>query len=417
MTVALDPGEQHTKFIAWAEDHGVTINGIAPAKFVDRGMGIVAAKDIKKGDRLVHVRNTSLVHAALPSFRDLKLPENVPVHGRLAAALAIWYSDPEQQEYMVWQDVWPTQFDFKSTMPLYYAKELQDLLPHAASTLLTNQRNKLEKDWNDLQKHISTISKDLFTYIWLIVNTRTFYWTYPDLPNSHPRLPKKRKQLTADDCYAMCPFMDYFNHSDVGCDPQSDSKGYSVSADRDYKAGEEVSVSYGPHTNDFLLVEYGFILGINQNDSIPLDHLLLPHLSAEQADALREDGFHGNYTLFSKEPTICHRTQTVLRLIVLDNRRYSAFVGGDDDGSQEQGRINDYLVRILTKYSREIIDILEDLQGLRTAGTDEDKGKRRQSKRLPAIGIAIKTEHKDVLLRRWKQIREIVNTAVEALQN
>jgi hypothetical protein len=47
MAAALDPGEQHTKFVAWAEDHGVSINGIAPASFVDRGMGIVAAKDIK----------------------------------------------------------------------------------------------------------------------------------------------------------------------------------------------------------------------------------------------------------------------------------------------------------------------------------------------------------------------------------
>jgi hypothetical protein len=47
MAAALDPGEEHTKFVAWAEDNGVDINGIAPAKFVDRGMGIVAAKDIK----------------------------------------------------------------------------------------------------------------------------------------------------------------------------------------------------------------------------------------------------------------------------------------------------------------------------------------------------------------------------------
>lgn len=47
MTPALDPGEEHTKFVRWAEDNGVTINGIAPAKFVDRGMGIVAARDLQ----------------------------------------------------------------------------------------------------------------------------------------------------------------------------------------------------------------------------------------------------------------------------------------------------------------------------------------------------------------------------------
>jgi hypothetical protein len=47
MGAALDPGEEHTIFVEWAEQNGVTINGIAPAKFVDRGMGIVAARDLK----------------------------------------------------------------------------------------------------------------------------------------------------------------------------------------------------------------------------------------------------------------------------------------------------------------------------------------------------------------------------------
>jgi hypothetical protein len=47
MSAALDPGEQHTNFVSWAVANGVEIDGIAPAKFVDRGMGIVAAKDIK----------------------------------------------------------------------------------------------------------------------------------------------------------------------------------------------------------------------------------------------------------------------------------------------------------------------------------------------------------------------------------
>ena len=47
MAAALDPGEEHTKFVEWAENNGVTINGIAPARFVDRGMGIVAARDLE----------------------------------------------------------------------------------------------------------------------------------------------------------------------------------------------------------------------------------------------------------------------------------------------------------------------------------------------------------------------------------
>jgi hypothetical protein len=47
MATALDPGERHARFISWAEKNGITINGITPAKFTGRGMGIVAAKDLK----------------------------------------------------------------------------------------------------------------------------------------------------------------------------------------------------------------------------------------------------------------------------------------------------------------------------------------------------------------------------------
>jgi hypothetical protein len=60
MAAALDPGEEHTQFVSWAEQHGVTINGIAPAKFVDRGMGIVAARDLKVSGRS-HIQRKSLL--------------------------------------------------------------------------------------------------------------------------------------------------------------------------------------------------------------------------------------------------------------------------------------------------------------------------------------------------------------------
>jgi hypothetical protein len=362
------------------------------------------------------VRNTSLVHVALPSVKTLNLPDNITVHGKLAASLALWYSDASHDEYALWQAVWPTSEDFKDTMPIHWNQQLQDLLPRAASTLLANQLAKLNKDWHDLSAHLPFISKSLFTYTWLIVNTRTFYWNYPDLPNSHPRLPKRKTKLTGDDCYAMCPFMDYFNHSDVGCDPQADAKGYSVTTDRAYKAGEEVFVSYGAHTNDFLLAEYGFILESNMRDAIPLDHLILPLLEDNQVQALKEDGFYGNYTLFAGgEETICHRTQAVIRLLVLDSKRYSAFVAGDDDGKREQGKLYGYLAGLLTKYSRQVMDILEEAEGLRVDEVEEKrKGKSKAGEN--EIEPPVRASQKDTLVRRWKQIRDIVNGAIETLQ-
>ncbi|KAI4670010.1 uncharacterized protein J4E79_000290 [Alternaria viburni] len=404
MTAALDPGEQHTQFVDWAKSNGVEIDGIAPARFSGRGMGIVAAKDIKKGDKLVHVSNKSLVHVALPSIQAFKLPENATVHGKLAASLSLWYSGQEPHGYQLWQDVWPTQQDFASTMPFHYPASLQSLLPPACKTFLAKQRSNLEKDWSALSPHLPpAITKSLYTYTWLIVNTRTFYWEYPDLPNAHPSLPKRRAKLTADDCYCMCPLIDYFNHSDNGCHPEHNSQGYSVTADRSYSAGEEVFVTYGSHTSDFLLVEYGFILEENVHDTLPLDHLLLPLLDKQQVDALKEDGFHGDYTLFGagKEEIVCYRTQAVLRLLVLDSRRYSAFVSGDDDGVRDQGRLDKYLADVLTKYSREIVDTLEEVEQL-----DLSEGEHE-----------VAEGQRETVVRRWKQIRGIVNKAIDALSS
>lgn len=417
MAAALDPGEQHFRFVKWAENNGVDINGIAPARFIGRGMGIVASRDIKKGAQIVHVKNTALVHVALPSIRDFKLPENVTVHGRLAAALALWYTDRKPHDYQLWHEVWPTREDFKSTMPLYYCEELQSLLPRAAAKHLTNQRDNLEQDWSDVKADIPSIDKDLFTYVWLVVNTRTFYWDYPDLSNAHPRLPKRRAKLTSADCYAMCPFMDYFNHSDSGCEPQHNAHGYSVLADRAYRAGEEVYVSYGPHTNDFLLVEYGFLLDANSNDSLPLDDVLLPLLDAHQVTALKDDGFYGNYTLSGTAPIMCHRTQAVLRLLVLDSKRYAAFVGGndEDDGAKDQGRLDEYLAGVLAKFSKQIEGILEDVEGVDMDSSNVRPAKRRKSNGEHEASDGFGAAHKGTLLRRWIQIRDIVDKAVEGL--
>ncbi|KAF2265383.1 SET domain-containing protein [Lojkania enalia] len=416
---ALDPGEEHARFASWAEENGIEVNGVAPARFVDRGMGIVAAQDLKKGDQLVNVRNTSLITVASPSVRAHKLPQNSSIHGRLAAFLALEYSN-QTSEHRIWQDVWPTQEEFQTILPYCWPKKVQTLLPDTAKVLLSTQQSKLEKDWQQLSPSLPSLSKSLFTYAWLIVNTRTFYWEYPDLPNAHPRLPKKRNMLKPEDCYAMCPFMDYFNHTTHGCNPSATAKGYSVTADRDYSAGEEIYVRYGSHSNDFLLVEYGFVLPVNSADSLPLDDIILPLLSAQQCNVLREDGFYGNYTLTATAPYVCYRTQSVARLLLLPLRRYAAFVAGSDDGVKEQGVVDAYVVKLLKEYSRQVMETLGDVEGLVVSQSEERRMKVRRELRATedteGTEELVMYHQKDTLLLRWKQIRDIINSAIRGLE-
>lgn len=358
------------------------------------------------------MRNTSLITVASPCVRNLKLPQKAPVHGKLAAFLALNFED-EKSKIRPWQDVWPKREEFETILPIMWEEGYQGCLPVAARELLQKQKEKLDQDWETLQSHLPGVDKALFTYTWLLVNTRTFYWSYPDLPRASPHLPTRRPLLTASDCYALCPFIDYFNHSDSGCTPSSSASGYAVTADRDYKAGDEVYVSYGPHTNDFLLVEYGFILGENGNDSLPLDGLILEEVGGRDREVLKGDGFLGGYTLLcqptrsgeeesgdeegSKQRRVtgkawtCHRTQAVLRLMTLEEKRYTHFISGRDEGERDQAKVDKELVRLLKKEQRRIGDMEEEVEGLGEG------------------------EQRCVLKRRWRQIRRIVGRAVEAL--
>lgn len=187
-------------------------------------------------------------------------------------------------------------------------------------------------------------------------------------------------------------------------------------------AGEEVYVHYGSHTNDFLLIEYGFILSENNYDALSLDHLLLPLISQPSEDALRSDGFYANYTLLRNAEgslEVCRRTQAVLRLLYLPARRYAAFVGGDE-GETDQGIVNLHLKKHLEDYSRNIIAIEEDIEALVVGDIQDEKStstlKRRRKSTTAILNADVTAEQKDILLRRWKQVRDIVNELLKDLE-
>jgi len=119
-------------------------------------------------------------------------------------------------------------------MPALWPEELSSLLPPPAKALLAKQKEKLENDLAAASELLlleyaeasgSDIEEVKREYIqgWLLVNSRCFYWDYPVLGGAlkgkvgvvgmKRRRDGKRKR-DRNDCMAMCPVMDYFNHAD-----------------------------------------------------------------------------------------------------------------------------------------------------------------------------------------------------------
>ena len=122
-----------------------------------------------------------------------------------------------------------------------------------------------------------------------------------------------------------------------------------------------------------------------------------------------------NYTVTNR--SVCHRTQAALRLQTLPTRRYRAFVSGADDGSSDQKRIDIKCRQLLDEYAREVIHTKDVVDGLMVKdGFEIGVDKERPTKETMEEGSA-KAEQKDILARRWTQVRNIVNACSRQLSN
>ncbi|KZF20512.1 SET domain-containing protein [Xylona heveae TC161] len=374
----IDHAQTHAHCLTWAQEQGIKCDGIEPATIAGRGSGIVATRKLSAGEVVAYLPIKALYATKNVSTEVRIQLTGTTVHGILAASLAL-EAGLKTVPYGPWRAVWPSKRDFEESMPIMWSSDAQNLLPPFAKELLQAQKQKLETDTAEALHKFPKITGDDYTFHWLIVNTRTFYYVPPGA----------KKKPPAADCMALCPFTDYFNHSDIGCPVSFDTIGYTIRCDRDYAAGDELYISYGNHSNDFLLVEYGFLLQTNTWDELRLDHLLLQEFTAKQKDQLKQAGFLGNYVLDRDQ--VCYRTQVAVRLLILPRYKWQRFVHGKDDGGHEQGEVDAFIVRLLQRFLDETVESLSKVDALPQSGP------------------------KTLLQKRWLQIRDILTCRIEEM--
>ncbi|KAK3906587.1 ribosomal lysine N-methyltransferase set11 [Staphylotrichum tortipilum] len=375
--------EDYDEFLHWAQDQGVELNGILPRAIPNRGIGLIVTKPVKANEQLLQVPTSALrtIETVRPKVKKA-LPKGTKVHAILAAELAL---DTPTCKYRLWNAVTPSRDDVSTTLPLAWDTALHAYLPKPALTLLRKQQAKFTRDWAAIQQASldASVTRQDFLYSWLLVNTRTFY-------HESPRTAK----LPKDDRMVLQPVADLFNHADKGCHVAFGPASFTITADRAYDEGEEVYICYGKHTNDFLLVEYGFVLAHNGWDEVCLDDAVLPELGKEHKARLDERGFLGNYVLDAK--TVCYRTQVALRLLCAPAGQWERLVfEGEDGGEALQEEVDRLLVKVLRKYRGVVERTIHELEDIE-------------------VGQA---EQRDMLCTRWQQIQSLVNQTVERLES
>lgn len=167
---------------------------------------------------------------SIPSTFVKRFRTGTPTQAILAAYLT--HGDRRSlKKWDAWRKVWPSQQVFEDSMPLLWPELSQSdsgaggiILPPSASgisetsqanplgegdkeiyqNILSRQRTRLQRSWEDVVSVIPDMNWDSFSYNWCIVNTRSFYYVGPG----------KEDPEDWNDALGLVPFVDYLNHSD-----------------------------------------------------------------------------------------------------------------------------------------------------------------------------------------------------------
>lgn len=347
----------------------------------NRGTGIIATRDIQAGEIVLAIPTKlfqSLDH--VPATISQSLPGQISLHALLAAHLTLDKPD----SFAVPNKSLPDFGSFEANMPFLWPSELHPFFPKPAIHLMTKQQRNFQRDWDMVSKVFSNLTRQQYLHSWVLVNTRSFYYTTPSM-----------EKLPHHDRLALLPVADLFNHADVGCESAFSSSGnYEFTADRQYRAGEELHICYGAHSNDFLLAEYGFVLTENRWDVVCLDEAILPCLNEEQRDILHNRGYLGNYVL-DLEAGACFRTQVALQMLCCTQEQWERFVLFETDDEESSSKRVTLLMQLLKSHVQTIQEILEYIGNL---------------------GIG-QMGQREVLVKRWRQIEDLVVRTMKNLDS
>lgn len=158
-----------------------------------------------------------------------RFPHETSVHGILAAFLT--HGDARLLEHWaLWRKIWPSRQDFQESLPVLWPEcpgtydKGQLTLPPSASgqwnlfssppcnskaedtyqNVLMQQQKRLHDAWENVLSVFPGTDWSFFSYHWLILNTRSFYYVSPG----------KEPPDDWNDAIGLVPFADYLNHAD-----------------------------------------------------------------------------------------------------------------------------------------------------------------------------------------------------------
>lgn len=295
--------------------------------------------------------------------------------------LPLWSENQVESFWEPYFAIWPSQDELKSFPAIWRCskrskyKDLLNTLPTASRNHMLRISNLIQNDWQTILPILNTWNDifqpplsledqfEKYLHIYRIINSRCLY----------TEVPLKKDDILSK--FTMVPFVDFLNHTqdiDLHCYPKvnlRDRGSHGLGSfgvycgSQIYKTvGEEILLNYGPHSNDFLINEYGFVMPNNKWNYIDITPEITTMVENPQIQIfLENNGYWGDYTVNAEGPS--YRVIVALSLIVTqDYRRVEKLLMGYMSEDFFLPKINPVLRGILVQLKEKSMKIIYTLE-------------------------------------------------------
>ncbi|XP_046693268.1 SET domain-containing protein 4 isoform X2 [Silurus meridionalis] len=320
----------------WLKQKGFSSKGLIPASFTDTGRGLMATQPIEANDLVISLPEKCLLTTSkvLESYLGEYIKRWKPPVSPLIALCSFLIAERYRGDTAEWSPyikVLPTSY----TCPVYFSKEITDLLPMDVRKKAETQKEQFEELYStslpfflSLQPIFThpvevVFTQDAVRWAWCSVNTRTVY-----MEHARSDFLSREKNV-----FALAPYLDLLNHCpevQVQAGFNELSRCYEIRSVPGCKKFQQAFICYGPHDNQRLLLEYGFVASGNPHSVVYVDLDTLK-LCLNDADKqlqqkllfLDDNDFLRNLTFGIDGPS--WRLMTALRLLSMKPEQYSCW--------------------------------------------------------------------------------------------
>ncbi|XP_028612203.1 SET domain-containing protein 4 isoform X2 [Grammomys surdaster] len=321
-------GCAHSGILSW--------EGNESMRFAGTGRGLMSKASLQEGQVIISLPESCLLttDTVIRSSVGPYIKKWKPPVSPLLALCTFLVSEKHAGSQSLWKsylDILPKSY----TCPVCLEPEVVDLLPRPLKVKAEEQRARVQDLFASSRGFFSTLqplfaesvdsvfSYGAFLWAWCTVNTRAVY------------LRSRRQEcLSAEpDTCALAPFLDLLNHSphvQVKAAFNEKTKCYEIRTASRCRKHQEVFICYGPHDNQRLLLEYGFVSSHNPHACVPVSgDMLVKYLPPADKQVhkkiaiLKDHGFTGNLTFGWDGPS--WRLLTALKLLCLEAKHFACW--------------------------------------------------------------------------------------------